>query len=668
MRSWYSFSLMLLCLLSLAAPGFNTPLRAQMVAVINTLADDDSTHPWDDPDTPEDESMDGKCEDMRHQCSLRAALQEASYMDNGAGWSIDVTLNLTGTIVLGSSGELTVTDGSNIHGNGQTAIAADSISGTALSIGHHTTVSGLKFTRGVIALAIAGDGNNVYGNTISNDGLYGILVGGNGNIIGGATADKRNVVSGGGIGGILVAGANNTIIGNYIGLNALGQVNGFSFGVFVNGDDNTIGGTDPGTRNVISGNSISGIAVSSADTALASITTILGNYIGTDPTGKESRPNGYGVQVSFGRALIGGTLAPEKNIISGNTYGGIETRGDALTVRIIGNDIGLNVDGDPLGNDNGIELSPGSFDGVVEGNRISYNAGSAILIDGTVDDPSWNHRIYGNELTRNGLSGIDIKGYATDIVIGSSLTQDFDPNLIQYNAIGGIWVLSDGVTCPHRNTIRKNDFLNNGYKGIVVTAGCQDSIQPPSIQNYTDLGGGLATVTVTHHRPGSRIDVYTAEVDDSSRYEGRHWLGSGVVPDSLVPFGFGIDACSCSHIVATATDQNENTSAFSDGFGVVSGVGQPAGPRIPTEFSLGNAFPNPFNPVTHLQFSIPRSAIVTLKVYDVLGREVSTLAEGMRQPGYYSIAWDASGVPSGVYYYRLQAGAFVETKEILLIR
>jgi hypothetical protein len=88
----------------------------------------------------------------------------------------------------------------------------------------------------------------------------------------------------------------------------------------------------------------------------------------------------------------------------------------------------------------------------------------------------------------------------------------------------------------------------------------------------------------------------------------------------------------------------------------------------PLAFRLEQNYPNPFNPATEIRFEIAEAGHVTLKVYDVLGREIQTLAQGAKQPGRYSITWDASAVPSGVYFYRLEASTFVQTKRMLLIR
>jgi len=89
---------------------------------------------------------------------------------------------------------------------------------------------------------------------------------------------------------------------------------------------------------------------------------------------------------------------------------------------------------------------------------------------------------------------------------------------------------------------------------------------------------------------------------------------------------------------------------------------------IPVAFSLFQNYPNPFNPTTRISFSLPSRTFVSLKVYDVLGREVATVVSEELPAGSYTRQWDAKGSASGVYFYRLQAGSFVETKKMLLLK
>ncbi len=89
---------------------------------------------------------------------------------------------------------------------------------------------------------------------------------------------------------------------------------------------------------------------------------------------------------------------------------------------------------------------------------------------------------------------------------------------------------------------------------------------------------------------------------------------------------------------------------------------------LPSAFSLMQNYPNPFNPNTTIKFSIPHSQFVTLKVYDILGREVATLVNEEKLHGNYEVKFDGSALPSGTYFYRLQAGIFSQTKKLLLLK
>ncbi len=88
----------------------------------------------------------------------------------------------------------------------------------------------------------------------------------------------------------------------------------------------------------------------------------------------------------------------------------------------------------------------------------------------------------------------------------------------------------------------------------------------------------------------------------------------------------------------------------------------------PLKFFLNQNYPNPFNPTTTIQYSLPEGSFVTLKVYDLLGREMRTLVNQRQSAGTKSVEFDAGSLPSGLYLYRLQAGSFKATKKIILIK
>jgi Secretion system C-terminal sorting domain len=91
-------------------------------------------------------------------------------------------------------------------------------------------------------------------------------------------------------------------------------------------------------------------------------------------------------------------------------------------------------------------------------------------------------------------------------------------------------------------------------------------------------------------------------------------------------------------------------------------------PDLPAYFYLGQNYPNPFNPTTRITFQIPDVEFVSLKVFDMLGHEVGTLVDEQRQPGAYTVSWDARNLASGMYFYRLNAGSFSQTKKLVVLR
>jgi hypothetical protein len=90
--------------------------------------------------------------------------------------------------------------------------------------------------------------------------------------------------------------------------------------------------------------------------------------------------------------------------------------------------------------------------------------------------------------------------------------------------------------------------------------------------------------------------------------------------------------------------------------------------QLPTEFLLSQNYPNPFNPSTKIKYSIPQSSNILIKVIDILGNEVATLVNEEKPAGTYEINWNAANLPSGVYFYQLKAGDFIQTKKMLLLK
>ena len=101
---------------------------------------------------------------------------------------------------------------------------------------------------------------------------------------------------------------------------------------------------------------------------------------------------------------------------------------------------------------------------------------------------------------------------------------------------------------------------------------------------------------------------------------------------------------------------------------ITAKFGSDVGNLLPKTFGLSQNYPNPFNPVTTIKYQIPRSAKVTLMVYDILGRVVAKLVDGMQEAGYYSINWNAQNYASGIYFYKMTAGNYENVKKLVLVK
>ncbi len=183
----------------------------------------------------------------------------------------------------------------------------------------------------------------------------------------------------------------------------------------------------------------------------------------------------------------------------------------------------------------------------------------------------------------------------------------------------------------------------------------------------------IATANVTSDPPGmitSAFFPYEGSYNSSPTINpGQgYWVkvnGSGKLILSSNP---GIGPSARIHIVAT----NELPPSSPD-------VDSHAASRSPDQFHLGQNYPNPFNPITIIRYAIAEHSTVSLRVYDIFGRNVATLANGVKDPGEYEATWDARAFPSGVYAYRLQVvpgpdgsstltGSFADVRKMLLVK
>ncbi|MHB0878420.1 MAG: beta strand repeat-containing protein, partial [Anaerolineae bacterium] len=372
------------------------------------------------------------------------------------------------TVQANAGGGVKVTTGSgNVIGTNGDGVADDAernvISGNTASPAGNAY--GVLVTSGAAGTRVAGNyiGTNAFGSesrpntgsgVIVSSGATGTVVGTNGD--GQADAAERNVVSGNGAWGVNLR-AVAVVAGNYIGLGADGatDLGNTSSGIFLDYQagsrigTNADGVSDSLERNVISGNGSRGIEVWTS----ANDNVVAGNYIGTDYSGLVAVANtARGVYISGGTGnRIGGLAVAERNVISGNTGGGIVTSGGASGTQILGNYIGVGTDGvTALPNTTaGVWLRSGSTGvsiGSAEvggGNVIARNSSPGIFTDS--DATILGNTIRGNAIFQNAGLGIDLNSGSPVVTANDGGDGDAGPNGLQnYPVLAGALTAADG--------------------------------------------------------------------------------------------------------------------------------------------------------------------------------------------------------------------------------
>jgi hypothetical protein len=428
----------------------------------------------------------------------------------------------------------------------------DTIDGTGASV----IVDGVS--QSLECLTISSNENALKGLQIKNC-LVGVTIqaGAQSNVIGGSAAGEGNVISANDE-GIIIGGAgadNNVVKGNLIGVDASGSAamnNRNGVDIYGEARANMIGGTDPGDRNIISGNTGVGITIR------GSANIVQGNYIGTDASGTAAIPNGMeGIWIAPDAQdnIIGGSSPQERNVISGNDLFALNISGPGATGNVVkGNYIGVDATGSAaLANGHGLVISDGPQNNIIggsapgEGNVISGN-GTGVLIrrDGTSANVVIGNYIgtdaSGSQPLGNAL-GIWILEGAHDNAIGG--TAPGEGNVISDNNLYGVQV--DGSETVG-DTIRGNSIHSNGHEGILTTDGGNRELEPPILNGTNPLSGSAC--------PNCTVDIYSDSSDEGEVYEGStvaNGDGAFIFEGSL----------SGPNITATAIDGDGNTSAFS---------------------------------------------------------------------------------------------------------
>ena len=185
-------------------------------------------------------------------------------------------------------------------------------------------------------------------------------------------------------------------------------------------------------------------------------------------------------------------------------------------------------------------------------------------------------------------------------------------------------------------------------------------------QFWTNTGGDFSEVESAAASVGA-INFYTWSSTPELVADVQSWLDSPSTNYGWILIGDEIVSTTAKRFDSKENSTESNRPklrVFYSPFVAVTTLGG----ELPTRYDLGQNYPNPFNPVTRIEYSIPQPGEVSLVIYNLLGEEVSRLVHGHMPIGTYSVIWNASNVASGIYFYRLEAGDFVQTRKMVLLK
>jgi len=251
------------------------------------------------------------------------------------------------------------------------------------------------------------------------------------------------------------------------------------------------------------------------------------------------------------------------------------------------------------------------------------------------------------------LSNVTITGNSAGMA-GGGIICSWDCNLTLKNCI--LWndspeeIRLDDMVAPCTITISYSD-IQGGEAGIISNGNTVNWLEGNIDEDPLFVGAGNYPFTLLSGSPcidAGNPDTTYNDPEDPNNPGYALWPAMGTLRNDMGSYG-GPNATSWNIVTGIEDDETEELQS-------------------PTQFELAQNYPNPFNPSTTIQYSIKERASVELVLYDILGRQVVVLVNEEQDVGYYKVNFNAKSLASGIYFYRIQAGSFVETKKMVLLK
>ncbi|MDP6877460.1 MAG: T9SS type A sorting domain-containing protein, partial [Candidatus Marinimicrobia bacterium] len=234
--------------------------------------------------------------------------------------------------------------------------------------------------------------------------------------------------------------------------------------------------------------------------------------------------------------------------------------------------------------------------------------------------------------------------------VGCNIQVDWDFSLsepvIEVMGADNVWNPGDTISVE-MDFCNNTDVAHNWYPGVTIE----------SDSSLTSLHSG-------------HIWFYAMDADECHTISWGAIANTSVISDTVVTFIAYPEALNCQNQPEYCIDGDTLTFEVPIVVQVVSAVTESFAPE---QFSLHQNYPNPFNPVTTLRYDLPENSLVNITIYDMMGREVKTIVNQTQDAGYRSVVWDATNdygnpVSAGIYLYQIQAGNYIQTKKMVLLK